>query len=410
MATSDEARASSPWLSIWLKPRATIERVLARYSTAKILVLAGLNIILIIVTYIVEGQLTAVLRDWRALAAVIGSAAIGIALLYIMALCFRWIGRLFRGHATAAELRAVLAWGNVPTIIGLTICFAMLTLWRLSANAGVPQADAGTLAVIVQVIAALLGLWSMVTVLLMISRVQSFGFWRTVANYALGLAMFVLPLLLVRVFLLEPFNAPSGSMAPNLVVGDYFFVSKFSYGYSRYSLPLSLPLFSGRIFGSEPGRGDVVVYRQPRNPSLDFVKRVIGLPGDHVQIVDGVLQINGQPVTREPLGEYLDIETMHRTKLWREILPNGASYEVLDAGNSYLDNTEVYAVPGGRYFVIGDNRNVSMDSRMPEVQGGGTVPFENLVGRAEAIFFSRDSVRPPNSSAVRFERIGMSVR
>lgn len=208
----------------------------------------------------------------------------------------------------------------------------------------------------------------------------------------LAAGFFVL-LLPFRTLMFEPFNAPSGSMAPTLVVGDYFFVSKYRYGYSRYSLPFATPAFAGRILGKEPERGDVVVYRQPKDTSLDFVKRVIGLPGDTIQLKAGVLFLNGQAVPREPLGEYFDKETMTRRSRWRETLPGGHVYEILDAGKSPFDNTEVFTVPAGRYFVLGDNRENSVDSRLPEGQGGGTVPYENLIGRVELIFYSRDGAR-----------------
>ncbi len=202
-----------------------------------------------------------------------------------------------------------------------------------------------------------------------------------------------------RIFLFELFSAPSGSMTPTITVGDYFFVSKYRYGYSRYSLPFGQPAFAGRVLGREPERGDVVVYRQPKNPSIDFVKRLVGLPGDTIQVKQGVLYINGQPAPREQLGEYTDKETMIRKTRWRETLPSGRSYEVLDSGKSNLDNTEVYTVPAGRCFVLGDNRENSADSRLPEGQGGGMVPYENLIGRVELIFYSQDPAR-----------IGMIVR
>jgi signal peptidase I len=160
---------------------------------------------------------------------------------------------------------------------------------------------------------------------------------------AIGMAL----LLGGRIFLFEPFNAPSGSMAPTIMVGDYFFVSKYRYGYSHYSLPFGRPSFAGRILAKEPERGDVVVYRQPKDPSLEFVKRVVGLPGDTIQLREGILHINGRPCVREPLGEYVDQVFMTRSKRWREILPDGRSYEVLDTGKSNFDNTDVYTVPAG---------------------------------------------------------------
>src|SRR5499426_58150 len=137
----------------------------------------------------------------------------------------------------------------------------------------------------------------------------------------------ILIALVIRTLLFQPFNIPSGSMKGTLLVGDYLFVSQFSYGYSRYSLPFSLPLFSGRIFASSPQRGDVVVFRLPRDPSVDYIKRVIGLPGDRIQMIDGLLHINGVPVKRERVGDFIDDETGAAVRRWRETLPNGVSYE-----------------------------------------------------------------------------------
>jgi signal peptidase I len=179
----------------------------------------------------------------------------------------------------------------------------------------------------------------------------------------------------IRTFLFQPFNIPSGSMMATLLIGDYLFVSKYTYGYSRFSFPFSPPLFSGRIFGSNPERGDVVVFRLPRDDSTDYIKRVIGLPGDRIQMIDGVLQINGQAVKRERAEDYVGTEDgpgIKRIKRWKETLPNGVIYYTLDLA----DNS----------FMMGDNRDNSTDSRV--LSQVGYVPIDNIVGRAEIIFFS----------------------
>ena len=189
----------------------------------------------------------------------------------------------------------------------------------------------------------------------------------------------------VRTFLFQPFTIPSGSMMPNLLVGDYLFVSKWSYGFSRFSFPFAPDLFDGRVWSAPPEPGDVVVFKLPSDPRIDYIKRVVGMPGDRIQMVEGVLHINGVPVKRESLGTWAPEEGGPAIPLFRETLPNGVSYETLDVyPRAEGDNTRVFEVPADHYFVMGDNRDNSLDSRFTV----GFVPFENLVGPAQVIFFS----------------------
>jgi signal peptidase I len=202
----------------------------------------------------------------------------------------------------------------------------------------------------------------------------------------------VLIALVVRTVAYEPFNIPSGSMVPTLLVGDYLFVSKFSYGYSRYSLPFGLPLFSGRIFSRPPEQGDVAVFKLPADNSTDYIKRIVGLSGDRLQMKAGILYINDKPLPRKRIQDYLYREPgggVIAMAQYIETLPNGRQHPIIKLGdNGPLDNTPVYEVPPGEYFAMGDNRDNSQDSRV--LSAVGFIPAENLVGRAEFIFFSTD--------------------
>ncbi|MGH6816966.1 MAG: signal peptidase I, partial [Hyphomicrobiaceae bacterium] len=198
-----------------------------------------------------------------------------------------------------------------------------------------------------------------------------------------------------------------------LLAGDHLFVSKFSYGYSRNSLPFRWNLFSGRILFRQPQRGDVVVFKVPRDPSIDYIKRLIGLPGDKIQMRGGTLYINDAPVPKRRVASFIDVEYGQRVRIVRfeETLPNGVKYFVLDSADTYQDNTAIYRVPERHYFAMGDHRDNSTDSR--DLQSVGYIPEENLVGRAEWISISFDSdpsIKPSlGTSTVRSERFGLSI-
>ena len=410
-----EAPQPSPWLSVWLSPRNTIERIVANSPRRHVLLLAAFGTTTTVLGQLVDKGATVELLDWRIIAIVaLFGAIIGITQLYIFGFLFSWCGRILGGRASAVDVRAAFAWGVVPSVAGLAICLTVLGWLSLSVGADVSRSAPQAAFIALQGIVGATAIWSFIATLLMVGRVQSFGFWRTVLNFVLGYLAILLFALIIRTFFFQPFNMPAGSSKPTLLVGDHLFVSKFRYGYSKYSLPLSPPLFSGRIFGSEPQLGDLVVFRHPRDSSTDYVKRIVGLPGDTVQMIGGALHINGQAVKRERIADFVENEQgtrPARVKQWRETLSSGVSYATLDlVENGFHDNTPVYQVPAGHYFMMGDNRDNSTDSRVrPEVGGVGYVPFENLVGRVEIIFLSINQDNP-DQPAVRFDRIGTIVR
>ena len=240
---------------------------------------------------------------------------------------------------------------------------------------------------------------------------------------------------LVRSFVFAPFSIPSGSMLPNLMIGDYLFVTKWPYGWSRYSIPFGLGGFSGRIWGRLPDRGDIVVFRYPGQDNEDYVKRVIGLPGDRVAVRGGQVILNGRPIERQRIADYAmpvspnsscrdageGPEALQRNPpgatecrypRYRETLPGGRSYEVLDQGFSPVDDFAEIVVPEGQLFVMGDNRDNSADSRVARDRGGvDLLPIENVLGEVLVAFWSTDGgaewLKPwPWFSAARWTRIG----
>lgn len=206
--------------------------------------------------------------------------------------------------------------------------------------------------------------------------------------------------LLFHSMLYKPFNIPTPSMVPSLLVGDYLFVSKFTYGYSRYSFPFGLPLFEGRFLSGEPKQGDVVVFRPPHDTGEDWIKRVIGVPGDKVQVVEGIVSVNGQEAQVQFQQEYKwrdEHGGYHDSQLYIETLPGGVEHQILktkEFGAGPLDDTQEFEVPEDHFFVMGDNRDHSDDSRGSRL---GMVPSENIVGRAELIFFSTKIPTDPES-------------
>lgn len=196
----------------------------------------------------------------------------------------------------------------------------------------------------------------------------------------------------IHTFFFEPFFIPSGSMVPTLLVGDYLFVNKFTYGYSHYSFPFSPDVFSGRVLGGMPKRGAVIVFRPPGEPATDFIKRVIGLPGDTIQVTGGQLLINGTQVPRTDAGNFTDDSSGGPVvaREYMETLPGGKTHAILkETDDGFANNTPVYTVPAGDLFMMGDNRDDSEDSRFMDGPVG-YVPIENVVGPADLIFFSID--------------------
>lgn len=399
----------SPWVTVWFRPAQTIGGIVADNPSRQLRLIAALGVYCIAIEQLVVRRFSNALLDWRFLAALaILGMLIGLAWLYLSGFLFRVIGKLLGGTTSPSAVRAALAWGQAPNILGALLSIAALTGLKVAGTTETSLAEAED---VLSVLAVAFAIWAVVATCLMLGRVQQFGFWRALANAVLGwLAVWlvvVLPALAFRVLVFQPFNIPSSSMTPTLQVGDYLFAAKFAYGYSRFSLPFSPNLFSGRVFPKPPERGDVVIFRHPKRNTIDFVSRVVGLPGDRLQMVGGHLHINGGPVKRERVQDFqlnTDGRLVNAIR-WRETLPNGVSHETLDLEESgFLDNTQEFLVPAEHYFMMGDNRDNALDSRSQTAVG--FVPLENLVGRVSLIFFSAPAAEGAGQIGPGFHRFG----
>jgi signal peptidase I len=400
-ATSDSTSKSLPWGTVWLSPRLAVDRVIAAQSRLSILILALVAGSAHVVAQLVLSMSMGALRDWRIiLGGVLLGVVVGMITLYVWAPLLGWSARLFGGRAPISSVRAALAWGAVPDAIGLSISLIVIGLLGFAG-----AIDESALVLALEVLAAIFSIWVLVATIAMFAHVEGFGIARALACVlVLPLAVFVLQLA-IRTFLFQPFSIPSGTMQPTLLVGDHLLASKYAYGYSQYSLPFSSVPFTARKFASDPERGDVVVFRSPKDDSVTYIKRVVGLPGDRIQMINGELHVNEKVVARERIEDFVIVENGRtiRFKRWRETLPNGVRYETLDlVDNAFYDNTPVYQVPSGHIFVMGDNRDNSTDSRA--LSQVGYVPIDNLTGRAAMIYYSGDE------TVIRSERIGMMVR
>ena len=252
--SAEEKTVRSPWLTVWFSPRRTVERLVATRPTYFVWPLAILGAIASFYSQISVIDSAGYLLNWQlALSLLLFGALVGIVWLYLSGFMLSWIGGLLGGRASALHMRTVFAWSTLPTILGFVIILVIAT-----------TAGRGGALDSVPLLVAAASIWSFVVFLLMLGRVQNFGFWRTILTYVFNTVFGLAVALCIRSFLYQPFNIPSSSMRPTLLVGDYAFVSKFAYGYSRFSLPFSLS-FSGRIFSSNPARGDVVVFRVPKD-------------------------------------------------------------------------------------------------------------------------------------------------
>lgn len=396
----------NPWTAIWWKPRAAINAVMSGRTPSRTFILAAL----MGMATLAGALALAPKLHWFAviLAAIVVGPVAGVLSLYIDGALLSWIGRPLGGFASQSALRTAVAWAAMPGIAALALTLAGIAVFGqnlLRAFSFPPDIENPVLLVLAAII-VLLPLWGIVLRIGTVGAVQGFGIARAIANIALGFLVIAAFVALFRTVLFQPFSIVSGSMEPTLRLGDYVYADKRSYGWGRYSLPFDLG-FKTRLGAVEPSRGDVVVFRLPRDNGVDYIKRVIGLPGDEVQMIRGELHINGAPVAKRPVGDIVvedDAGAERAVSAYEETLPEGRKFVVLDIEqNGSLDDTASFRVTPGHYFVLGDNRDNSMDSR--SLEHVGLIPAENIFARVAFVYFSAGSLPAETSPARAFDNI-----
>lgn len=390
--------AVNPWTAIWWRPQAALNAVVQRGGGSYTLLLAALMGI----ATLIGSLLLASNLHWFALiaGAVVAGPLVGLVGLYVEGAVLSWTGRPLGGRASQDTLRTAVAWAALPNIAMLLIVLGALAVFQQKfVRASVaPEGVGDPVLLALTLIVALLPLWGIVLRIRTVGAAQRFGVIRATANVAASILVLLAVALAVRILLFQPFVIPGSSMEPAVLRGDDIFVDKRSYGYSRYSFPFDAG-FENRFGSALPARGDIVVFRLPGNTGIDYVKRVIGLPGDEIVIEKGVLRINGNPVPKVATGTFTSQPApgMSRAEpAFEETLPGGRKFTVLEGEpDGPYDNAGPFKVPSGHYFMLGDNRDNSMDSR--SMQQVGFIPADNIIGRVAFIYFSAGE--PTNTSS-----------